>query len=90
MKSYKEILESNIVDKIGRKLKVKTTKGKPTKKDAPKWAKFLGMTNEGRFHWLSNDTIVDKKDSNKYFPDANKSEFSGFEVKPSKGYVEKL
>jgi len=89
--SQQLIIESSIVDWMGRKLKVKTTKGKPTKEQAPNWAKYLGKTHEGAYHWLSNDTPVDIDNSNTYFPEAKKVEFSGFiEVKKSKGYVEKL
>ncbi len=92
MEKYGYVNEVNgPIDKITRGLKVKTTKGKPTKKDAPSWAKYLGRTHEGAFHWLSNDTPVDTPNSNKYFPEANKTKFSGFEDKKSgKGYVEIL
>lgn len=87
----RELLTESVLDWMGRKLQVRVTKRKPTKINAPKWAKFLGRTNEGAFHWLSNDSVLDKPNSNKYFPDAKKVEFSGFvDPKSGKGYVEEI
>lgn len=87
----RELLNENLLNKVGRKLKIATTDGKPSIKDAPKWAKFIGQTPEGAYHWLSDLTPVEDDKSDKYFPKSRKTEFSGFMGKPSKsGSVEKL
>lgn len=79
------LTEKGIMDTVGRKLKVKTTKGKPSLKDAPKWAKFIGKTPEGAYHWLEKNSPVQNEKSDKYFPKAGRTEFSGFEDMPDKG-----
>jgi len=67
---------------IGRKLKLKTTDSRPTGKEAPNWAHFMAQTAEGAWHWLANKSaIVGNSDS--YFPDAGKTEFSGFVSSPN-------
>lgn len=88
--TFKEFLSENVLDKIGRKLNIKTTIGKPDLKDAPKWAKYLGQTPEGSYHWLSNKSEIENDSSDKYFPDAEKEEFTGFVGKKGKGAIEKI
>lgn len=66
------------VDYIGRKLKIKITKGKPNLKNAPRWAKALGQTPEGAWHWLEKNGPIETNNSNNYFPLSGKTEFTGF------------
>ena len=84
MKLKQLLNEENVLQKVGIKLNVSTINGKPEKKDAPKWAKFLGQTPEGAYHWLSNETPIDNDTSDKYFPDAKRTQFTGFIGKTSK------
>jgi hypothetical protein len=65
-------------DYVGRKLQVKTTKGKPNPKNAPKWATALGQTPQGAWHWLEKEGPVETPDSDRYFPLSGKTEFTGF------------
>jgi len=82
MTTETESLEEGPLDYIGRKLKIKTTDSRPTGKEAPDWAHFMAQTAEGAWHWLSNKSdIVGNSDS--YFPDAGKTEFSGFVSSPN-------
>lgn len=85
------LLDENLLQKIGRKLNIKTTQGKPDKKAAPVWAKFLGQTPEGAYHWLSNKSSIENELSDEYFPEAKQTEFTGFIGKKSKyGSIEKI
>jgi len=80
-----------LLQKVGRKLNISTTKGKPNIHSAPVWAKFIGVTPNGAYHWLSNKTVVENDKSDKYFPDAKKIEFTGFsEDKKTKAMVVEL
>ena len=95
MKSFEEILKESLVkdllNKAGRKLKVKVTVGKPILKDAPKWAKYLGKTPRGEYHWLEKKSDVETPKTLKYFPDAGKTEFTGFsDRKEGEGWVKSL
>ena len=71
-------------DYIGRKLQVKTTKGKPDPKNAPRWASALGQTPQGAWHWLEKDGPLETPDSDRYFPLSGKTEFTGF--RQNRGY----
>jgi len=87
----KYISEGTILNKLGRKLKVKVTVGKPILKDAPKWAKYLGKTPEGAYHWLEKDSSVEMPNNPNYFPEAGKTEFTGFsDQKSGEGWVKPL
>lgn len=71
--------EADTIDYIGRKLRVKTTKGSPNPKNAPKWATAVGQTPEGAWHWLQKAGPVETPDSDSYFPKSGRTEFTGFE-----------
>ena len=77
-------------DYIGRKLQVKTTKGKPDPKNAPGWASALGQTPQGAWHWLEKDGPLETPDSDRYFPLSGKTEFTGFgsDYKDEQGVAE--
>ncbi len=78
----------SLLQQAGRKLSLSTTIGKPNIKDAPKWAKFVGITSEGSYHWLSNDTVAEDDIHDNFFPEAKRSEYTGFsEDKKSKPTV---
>lgn len=88
---YLQIInEEGLLNKVGRKLKISTTKGKPNIEDAPSWALYLGQTPEGAYHWLSNITPVETTNSNIYFPNAKKTEFTGFVGMKGAGSVVKI
>jgi len=73
---------SRPLDYVGRKLKVKTTKHRPSGDEAPSWAHFMAQTAEGAWHWLANKSeIIGNGDS--YFPNAGQTEFSGFVSAPN-------
>lgn len=78
-----EDIEEGPLDKLGRSLKVKTTTGNPKITDAPEWAYFIGRTPEGAWHWLEKESEVETDYSDEYFPDAGKTEFTGF-ISPNK------
>lgn len=45
---------------------------------APKWAKAVGKTPEGAWHWLEKEGPVEDDAHDFYFPLSGKTEFSGF------------
>lgn len=71
-------VEEGLGDYVGRKLQVKTTKGKPDPKNAPQWATALGQTPQGAWHWLEKDGPTETPDSDRYFPLSGKTGFTGF------------
>lgn len=82
-------MNEGFVDWLGRKLNVKTTKGKPSPDEAPRWAKYLVQVPVGAYYWLSNLPTFQTEDD--YFFDVDEVKFSGYigEV-TKKPYVEKL
>ena len=89
-KNKKEGVAEGFGDYIGRKLQVKTTKGKPDPKNAPRWASALGQTPQGAWHWLEKDGPLETPDSDRYFPLSGKTEFTGFgsDYKDEQGVAE--
>ena len=85
-------VEEGLGDYVGRKLQVKTTKGKPDPKNAPQWATALGQTPQGAWHWLEKDGPTVTPDSDRYFPLSGKTEFTGFvsEYEGQQGVAEGL
>jgi|SaaInlStandDraft_4_1057021.scaffolds.fasta_scaffold28122_2 hypothetical protein len=84
-------INENVLQKLGRTLKIGTTKGKPNPSEKPDWANYLGKTPEGAYHWLSNKSVITNDTNNEYFPDANKTKFSGYMGDKSKnGSIEKI
>jgi pyruvate/2-oxoglutarate dehydrogenase complex dihydrolipoamide dehydrogenase (E3) component len=84
-KKLREIVSESLMSS----LKLKTDKSKPDWKKAPKWATHLGRTHEGGYHWLEKHSEVETKHSDRYFPNAGKTEFTGHhDGKGGKGYVE--
>ena len=67
----------SFIQSIGVLFKVVTVEGRPSLDTAPKWAKYLGVTPEGAYHWLSNDSPVEVDNNNNYFPESNKTKFTG-------------
>lgn len=67
------------------------SKGEPDHKTAPKWATHIGRTHEGAYHWLDKHSEVEKDNSDKYFPSAGRTKFTGHkDEQQGKGFVKKL
>jgi hypothetical protein len=80
MSRQEDSIVSFVVDLLGRE--------KPLKALAPKWATHVGKTPEGAWHWLSGDTAVESGNSDRYFPQADRTMYTGAsEKKRSPGLV---
>jgi len=85
-----EYIEEGVLNTIARKAKLATTEGEPNHKDAPKWATHIGKTPEGHYHWLEKHSELENNKSDSYFPNAGKTQYTGFHSKPGKGHVKPL
>lgn len=84
------VVVKRAVNKIKNALGI-TSKGEPDHKTAPKWATHIGRTHEGVYHWLSSHSVVEKPNHNRYFPDAQRTQFTGhLDQKPGPGFVKEL
>ena len=71
-------LQESTANWLGRKLKLKTTNGKPNMKNAPGWATAMGKTPLGAWFWLEKVGVAETNSFDRYFPNSGKIEFAGY------------
>ena len=74
----KIMILSTIINYLGRKLQVKTTKGIPDINSAPNWANYMAQVESGAWFWLAKKGVPQRDDSNEYWPDSGRFKFTGF------------
>ena len=81
LETFNELEEGGMLDKVGRKMKVKTTNGVPNPAEAPNWANYMAQNGEGSWFWLERESEP-TGNSDRYYPNAGKMEFTGYVSEP--------